>query len=232
MCGSAMDQNEAKLLAARAALEYLPKQGVIGLGSGSTAKLFIDGVGELVKQGRALTGVATSSFSRTQAESLGIPLLGDAEPWPIEVCVDGADQVSPKLDLIKGGGGCHTREKIVNAAAKFNIIIVDESKMVESLGDGFPVPVEVFRFGHLNAVAKLAKYGKPVLRLVRGEPFITDEGAYIYDLHTGAIANPRKLEKKLRRIPGVVDTGLFLKRADLVLVAGPNGVRKVERAQD
>src|SRR5688572_23250929 len=104
-----MDPNEAKRLAARAALEMLPESGVIGLGSGSTAKLFIDGVGELVTKGRKLVGVPTSEQGRAQAVSLGIPLLDDTGPWAIDVCVDGADEVSSALDLIKGGGGCQTR---------------------------------------------------------------------------------------------------------------------------
>src|SRR5688500_12681845 len=109
-----MDANEAKRVAARAALEMLPETGVIGLGSGSTAKLFIDGVGELVAKGRKLVGVPTSQQSRAQAAALGIPLLDDAGPWAIDLCVDGADEVSSALDVIKGGGGCQTREKVVN----------------------------------------------------------------------------------------------------------------------
>src|SRR3954467_8120252 len=107
-----MNRDEAKRLAARAALDLLPEEGIVGLGSGSTAQLFIDGVGELVKAGRKLQGVPTSEASRAHAERLGIPLLGDQGPWAIDVCVDGADEVSEQLDLIKGGGGCHTREKI------------------------------------------------------------------------------------------------------------------------
>ncbi len=224
-----MDQNEAKALVARTALEYLPEQGVIGLGSGSTAKIFIDGVAELVRQGRNLIGVPTSSASRAQAEFLGIPLLTEEGPWRIEVCVDGADQVCPKLDLIKGGGGFHTREKVVNAAAKKNVIIVDESKLVDKLGMGFPVPVEVLSFGHHNTAAALNHFGKARLRLLGDMPFKTDEGRYIYDVDCGPIDSPRKLDRALHAVPGVVETGLFVARADVVLVAGPNGVRKIER---
>ncbi len=225
-----MDQNEAKALVARTALEYLPEHGVIGLGSGSTAKLFIDGVAALVKQGHNLIGVPTSSASRTQAEFLGIPLLTEEGPWRIEVCVDGADQVSPALDLIKGGGGFHTREKVVNAAAKKNVVIVDESKLVEKLGDGFPVPVEVLSFGHHNTAAALNQFGQANLRLVGGKPFKTDEGSYIYDIESGPIDDPRELDRALRAVPGVVETGLFVNRADVILVGGPQGVRVIERA--
>lgn len=224
-----MDQNEAKALVARTALEYLPEQGVIGLGSGSTAKLFIDGVAELVRQGRNLIGVPTSSVSRRQAEFLGIPLLTQQGPWPIEVCVDGADQVSPELDLIKGGGGFHTREKVVNAAAKKNVIIVDESKLVQKLGTGFSVPVEVLSFGHHNTAAALDRFGRARMRLVGGAPFKTDEGSYVYDVDCGPIDDPGQLDRALRSVPGVVETGLFVGRADVVLVAGESGVRKIER---
>src|SRR5262245_27261743 len=125
---------EAKRQAAREALRYLPERGVVGLGSGSTAELFIEEVGQLVAAGRSLYGVPTSEAGRRQAAALRIPLLPDTGPWPIDVCVDGADEVSDDLDLIKGGGGCHSREKIVNDAARTNIIIVDESKLSHKLG--------------------------------------------------------------------------------------------------
>jgi ribose 5-phosphate isomerase A len=224
---AAVDQNEAKRLAAQAALAYLPEHGVIGLGSGSTAKLYIDGVAELVKRGRVLIGVPTSEESRRQAQFLGIPLLTDEGPWPIEVNVDGADEVSPELDLIKGGGGYHTREKVVNAAAKRNIIVVDESKLVSRLGERFAVPVEVLSFGHHNTAVALRRFGEPKIRMRGAEPFKTDEGSYIYDVQVGPIENPSELDRALRSVPGVVETGLFVGRADLVLVAGPNGVREI-----
>jgi ribose 5-phosphate isomerase A len=128
-----MHSEDAKRAAARAALAHLPEAGVIGLGSGSTASLFIQEVAELVKQGRQLIGVPTSEESRTMATRLGIELLDDLGPWSIEVTVDGADEVSRELDLIKGGGGCHTREKIVNQASRANIIVVDQSRLSERL---------------------------------------------------------------------------------------------------
>lgn len=224
-----MDQNEAKRLVAQAALEFLPDSGVIGLGSGSTAKLFIQGVGALVRQGRKLVGVPTSLESRQLAEELGIPLLADEGPWSVEVCVDGADEVAPNLDIIKGGGGMHTREKVVNDAAKKNVIVVDESKLVPQLGTKFAVPVEVLNFGRANTQARLAAFGKVTLRLTaQGVPYRTDEGRFIYDVHAGPIANPLGLDTQLRAIPGVVETGLFLGRAHVVLVAGAAGVRRLE----
>src|ERR1700729_3244757 len=136
-------QDEAKREAARAALAELPEAGVVGLGSGSTAKLFIDAVGALVKAGRKLRGVPTSEGSRRQAEALGIPLLPDDAPWAIDVTVDGADEVSDALDLIKGGGAAHTREKIVNYASAKNVIVVDESKLSPKLGTRFGPPTHV-----------------------------------------------------------------------------------------
>lgn len=224
-----MNRDEAKRLAARAALELLPEEGIIGLGSGSTAQLFIDGVGELVKQGRRLRGVPTSEASRTQALRLNIELLDDTGPWTIDVCVDGADEVSAKLDLIKGGGGCHTREKIVNQWAKKNVIVVDDSKLSAHLGEKWAVPVEVLTFGHRATAGALSAFGRVEVRLKNGAPWMTDAGNFIYDLHAGVLEEPGTLDARLRAIPGVVDTGLFLGRADLVLVAGEAGLQRLER---
>ena len=135
--------DDIKRRAARAALAELPHDGVIGIGTGSTARLFIDALGELVASGRRYTCVPTSQASRTQAQELGIPLLSDDGPWDIAVTIDGADEVSDALDLIKGGGGAHTREKIVNYSSARNVIIVDASKLSRRLGEQWPVPVEV-----------------------------------------------------------------------------------------
>jgi ribose 5-phosphate isomerase A len=222
-----MDQNEAKLLAARAALELLPAQGVIGLGSGSTAKLFIDAVGERVRGGARLVGVATSEASRTQAEALGIPLLDDDGPWEIDVCVDGADEVSAALDLIKGGGGCQTREKIVNYAARVNVINVDDSKLSPFLGERWPVPVEVLAFAHRVTARALQRFGRVEQRQKQGSPWRTDSGNYIYDVHCGPIREPRALDAALHAVPGVVETGLFCGRAQRVIVAGSSGIREL-----
>lgn len=222
--------DDAKRLAAEAALNLLPERGVIGLGTGSTARLFIDGVGRLVKQGRALTGVVTSEESRRQAEALGIPLLPDTGPWLIDVCVDGADEVSSTLDLIKGAGGAHTREKVVNHASRTNVIIVDESKLSAHLGERRAVPVEVLRFGSLATTEHLAALGEVQLRATAdGQPFITDAGNFIIDLRLGVIRDPANLDVRLRGLPGVVETGLFVGRADQVIVAGATGVRVLTR---
>jgi ribose 5-phosphate isomerase A len=225
------DPDEAKRRAALAALEFLPEHGVVGLGTGSTAKLFIDGVGELVKKGRKLVGVPTSEQSRIQAQALGIALLDDAGPWQIDVCVDGADEVSAALDLIKGGGGAHAREKIVNNASKLNVIVVDESKLSQRLGERWAVPIEVLAFGERSTAAALARFGEVKQRLKDGVPWRTDANNFIYDVAAGPLDAPDRLDHELRAIPGVVETGLFCDRADVVLVAGAGGVRELRRSR-
>jgi ribose 5-phosphate isomerase A len=225
-----MSSDEMKRQAARAALAHLPETAILGLGTGSTTRWFIEAVGELVAQGRRFSAVPTSRASRSLAERCGIPLLDDAGPWRIDVCVDGADEVSRELDLIKGGGGAHTREKIVNYAARLNVIIVDESKLVEHLGAKWAVPVEVLPFGVQTTLQALRALGEPTIRASNGKEFLTDSGNYIVDLATGAIADPSRLDRLIRTLPGVVETGLFIRRADIVVVAGAGGVRELRRA--
>ncbi len=229
----AISQDEAKRLAARAVIDDLPPADaapvVLGLGSGSTAKLFVDEVGARVKAGAKYRGVPTSQGTRAQAEALGIPLLGDEEPWDVIVCVDGADEVDEHLNLIKGGGGCLTREKIVNHAAKRNLIVVDESKLSKRLGEKWPVPVEVLRFGAKETLRRLGELGTVTVRAKNGAPFVTDAGGYIYDVKVPPIDDPHALDRSIRSIPGVVETGLFLDRADVVVIAGASGVIRKSR---
>jgi len=221
------DLDHAKRAAARAALAELPERGVIGLGTGSTARFFIEEVGALVRGGRDLRGVPTSEASRVQAEALGIPLLGEEGPWDVDVTVDGADEVDPAFQLVKGGGGAHLREKVVNFASRRNVIVVDETKLSRHLGEKWPLPVEVVRFGHGQTATKLGAIGRPTLRLKYGAPFVTDSGNYIYDLSCGPLTDPAETDRAISAIPGVVVTGLFLGRADVVIVAGASGARKL-----
>jgi ribose 5-phosphate isomerase A len=218
--------DDIKRKAARAALAELPPDGVIGIGTGSTARLFIDALGELVAAGRRYLCVPTSEASRTQARELGIPLLPDDGPWDIAVTVDGADELDNALDLIKGGGGAHTREKIVNFSSRKNVIIVDASKCSRRLGEKWAVPVEVLPFAHLATRSHLARLGAAALRIRDGAAFRTDAGNLIYDVACGPIADPPALDAALHAIPGVVETGLFIGRADVVLIAGDAGVER------
>lgn len=220
---------DAKKAAARAALRFVPESGIVGLGTGSTAKHFIDGIGELVRQGRKLSAVPTSEQSRAQAEALGIPLEPVDGPWDIAVCVDGADEVSDELDLIKGGGGAHTREKIVNHASLLNVIVVDETKLSRHLGEKWAVPVEVLAFAHEATARALAVLGEVSLRKRDGAAWRTDSGNYIYDIRIGIIEDPWVFDVELHSVPGVVETGLFCGRADIVLVAGAAGLRELRR---
>jgi ribose 5-phosphate isomerase A len=224
-----MSDDEAKKRAALAALDLLPEAGVLGLGTGSTTRFFIEAVGQLVREGRRFSCVPTSLQSRALASECGIPLLDDSGPWTIDLCVDGADEVSDALDLIKGGGAAHTREKIVNFAAKKNAIIVDASKLSARLGEKRAVPIEVLTFAHLTTRQALSRLGEPTLRLRAGVPVITDSGNYIYDLAVLPIDAPIELDRELRAVPGVVETGLFCGRADWVIVAEAQGIRKLSR---
>jgi ribose 5-phosphate isomerase A len=224
-----MSDDKAKQRAAHAALDLLPESGVIGLGTGSTTRFFIEGVAELIRAGRSFTGVPTSQQSRALATQCGIPLLDDAGPWEIDLCVDGADEVSDALDLIKGGGAAHTREKIVNFSAKKNVIIVDASKLSARLGEKRAIPVEVLVFGHLTTRHALERFGQPALRLRGSTPVLTDSGNYIYDVAVAPLSDPAAVDRAFRQVPGVVETGLFCGRADWVIVAEAQGIRQLSR---
>lgn len=221
-------QTGLKQHAALAAIRMLPERGMIGLGTGSTAEFFIERLASLIHQeGREFVGVPTSERSRALAQSLGIPLLDEHGPWAIDVTVDGADEVSCTLDVIKGGGACHLREKIINDSSRMNIIIVDESKLSQHLGTRCAVPIEVVRFGHGAVANRLRHFGEVSLRHHAGQPVTTDSGHLIYDLSTGEIPDPRGLDIELLQIPGVVETGLFVGRASVVIVAGGDGTREL-----
>lgn len=221
-----------KRAVALAALEELPEEGIIGLGSGATAGIFLEVLRDAIASGRQFVGVPTSEETRARATALGIPLLADDGPWSIATTVDGADEVSPSLDLIKGRGGAHTREKIVSAASAMTVIIVDDSKLSPRLGEQRPIPIEVLAFAHNATSARLLTFGRPVRRRRRGAPDLTPAGNYIYDLEVAPIEDPRALEAELLAIPGVVETGLFVARADVVLIGSSRGVeRRVRRTE-
>ncbi len=215
-----------KRKAAEAALAYVKPGMVLGLGTGSTARFFLEGVARLVREGVDLKGVPTSFATADVAKELGIPLTSLEERPSVDLCVDGADEVDPKLDLIKGLGGALFREKIVAATSKRFIVIVDESKLVPRLGTKAPVPVEVHPFGWKTAAAALEGLGATVeLRRRDSETVRTDNGNNLLDAQFGPIKAPSKLAARIAAIPGVVGHGLFLGMADAVLVASEKGVR-------
>jgi ribose 5-phosphate isomerase A len=223
--------------AAERALAFLEDGMKLGLGTGSTAAKFVDLVGARVKEGLKLTCVPTSEATRAQAERLGIRLATLDETPELDLTVDGADELDGKLRLIKGGGGALLREKIVAMASRRMVVIADASKRVDTLGR-FPLPVEVVPFG-LEATRRMLERlaaeagcrGDIRLRLGgSGQPFVTDGGNHLLDCAFGRIGEPEALDQVLKRIPGVVENGLFLGIAGTAIVAGPAGVEVLERA--
>jgi ribose 5-phosphate isomerase A len=216
---------ELKRQAAEAAITHVRDGMVVGLGTGSTARYVVLALGERVKAGLTIKGVPTSRDTAELARQSGIPLLETEDSWAIDVDIDGADQVDPQLNLIKGGGGALLKEKIVATAARQVIIVVDHTKLVPALGNSFPLPVEVIPFGWGSTARQIDELGmKPVLRERNGQIFRTEAGHYILDLHIGRIENPAELETRLNLIPGVVETGLFVGRTDILMVGTPQGV--------
>lgn len=218
------DRDGSKLLAAQRALELVEDGMNLGLGSGSTARLFIKEVGKKVQAGLKIRAIASSTTSETLAQSFGIPIC-DFNACPrLDLAVDGADEVGPGLALIKGGGGSLLREKIVASGSARFVIVADAPKLVDQLGR-FPLPVEVIRMAVPLVTRKLADLGLPAtVRTKDGQQFITDEGNLILDCAGGPIEDPERLAASIRAIVGVVEHGLFLGMADLAIVSSPDGV--------
>jgi len=231
-----VSQDELKRRAADRAVELVEPGMKLGLGTGSTARYVLEGLARRRDGGEldGIVGVPTSSDTRDYARELGIPLATlDDEPH-LDLTLDGADEVDPRLDLIKGLGGALLWEKIVAAATDRLVIVVDDSKEVERLGTRSPLPVEVIPFGWRTLLDPLRAMGaEPVLReRVAGEPFITDGGHYILDCQfPGGIGDPEGVESRLHSMPAVVETGLFLGMADTVVVAGAAGTRVLRRGE-
>ena len=227
-----MDSDRRKREAAEKALEFVRPGMRLGLGTGSTARHFVELLSERVRQGLDIIGVPTSAETERQAKSLGVPLATLEDHPELDLTVDGADEVDGDLALIKGGGGALLREKIVAAASKTMIVIADESKVVPVLGR-FPLPVEVVRFGMRatrRAIERCAPTGKCAVRQKDGHAFVTDEGHCIIDVAMRRIEHPGEIADCLSRLPGVVEHGLFIGMADLAIIAGVQGVRILERA--
>ncbi len=222
--GSADDLKRA---AAAASLRYVKEGMVLGLGTGSTARYVLEGLARrIAEEGLVVSGVPTSLATAEAAKLLGIPLTSLEEHPVLDLAIDGADEVDPRLDLIKGLGGALFREKIVASAARKFIVVVDASKLVPRLGTKSPVPVEVHQFGWRSTESQLKALGAEVtLRTRDGMTFHTDNDNHILDARFGPIRSPAKLAASLDAIPGVVGHGLFLKMADVVLAASEKGVR-------
>ncbi|HET7847844.1 MAG TPA: ribose-5-phosphate isomerase RpiA [Pseudolabrys sp.] len=229
-----MSPDEQKRAAASRAVDFVAPGMRLGLGTGSTARHFVELIGERVRAGLDIVGVPTSEATRADAERAGIPLTTLDETPALDLTVDGADEIGPDLILIKGGGGALLREKIVAAASARMVVIADESKLVQALGR-FPLPVEVTPFGFgatLRAVeTACGAAAKSALRRGKdGHPFVTDGGHWIIDVALGRIDEPKALAQRLAGIPGVMEHGLFIGLARTAVVAGPAGVRVLERS--
>jgi ribose 5-phosphate isomerase A len=214
-------RDKEKQMAARAAVELVRAGQIVGLGSGSTAAHAVRFLAERVRSGLRIVGVPTSKKTKELAEQLGIPLTTLDEHSRIDIDIDGADEIDPQLNLIKGGGGAFLREKIIASVSRRFVVIADSAKQVECLGK-FPLPVEVIPFAQslikpqieaLGAQVKLREYAY-------GNPYVTDEGHHILDCTFGEISDPPRLADNLRRIPGVVEHGLFIGMAEMAVIGG------------
>ena len=225
-----MANDREKEAAARASLQFVKDGQVVGLGTGSTAAYFIKLLGEKVKNGLRVRGIPTSDRSEELARSLGIPLITLDDCQEIDVTVDGADEVDPELRLIKGGGGAALREKIVASATKNLVIVADASKQVARLGK-FPLPVEVIRFAQALVVKRIEALGAEVelRKNADGSPYVTDENNHILDCRFGEIGDPDRLAQQLSEMPGVVEHGLFIGMASVVLFARGSEIVELKR---
>jgi ribose 5-phosphate isomerase A len=224
-----------KRAAAEAAVQLVRDGMVVGLGTGSTATFAVEALARRHREGLRFVGIPTSERTAAQAKAANIPLTSFAEHRQIDLTIDGADEVERgTLNLIKGLGGALLHEKIVAAASRRLAIVVDGPKLVDRLGARAPVPVEVVAFGLEATQAALESIGASVRlrQSATGEPFSTDSGNRILDCSFGPIADPARLEERIRRVVGVVESGLFIGRANVVFVAETNGVRRLESTRD
>lgn len=220
------DLESLKKIAAEESLRLVEDGMVLGLGTGSTVRYFLEGLSQMVRNGLRVTGVPTSKSTAKLARDLGIS-VDEQFVGTIDLDIDGADEIDGKGNLIKGGGGALLREKLVAFNSRKVCIIADQYKFKEQgLGD-FGVPVEVFPYMHLNTKRNIEKIGAECTVRKNGE-FVTDNGNLVLDCKFGIIENPNELEAKLRRIPGVAEVGIFTELCDLVILGGPDGIRTIK----
>jgi ribose 5-phosphate isomerase A len=232
-----MNADAQKRAAAARAVEFVTSGMRLGLGTGSTAKHFVELIGERVRAGLDIIAVPTSEATHADAQRCGIPLTTLDETPALDLTVDGADEIGPDLSLIKGGGGALLREKIVAAASARMLVIADASKWVAQLGQ-YPLPIEIAPFGFEAtrraveaAISVIQPCGPLTLRTAKnGHPFVTDGGHWIIDAALSRIDDPKALAQKLSAVPGVMEHGLFVDMAATVIIGESDGIRVVERS--
>jgi ribose 5-phosphate isomerase A len=226
-----LEREDLKKQAGEKAVEYIDDGMIVGLGTGSTVEYTIRKLGKLVRDGLKIKGIPTSVHTQRIAKKEKIPLTTLEENPAIDLTIDGADEVDPDLNLIKGGGGALVREKIIAFNSKKVIIVIDDSKIVKALGIDFPLPVEVVKFGWTSTKKTLEKIGCNVelRRVMENEPYITDNSNYILDCEFDRITEPAKLEIDINNIPGVVENGLFIDLANQVIVGGKQGILTLDK---
>ena len=226
-----MEREELKKLAGEEAVKYIKDEMIVGLGTGSTVEYTLRKLGKKVGEGLNIQGIPTSIHTKRIANEENIPLTTLEENPEIDLTIDGADEVDSYLNLIKGGGGALTREKIIAFNSKKVIIVIDDSKVVKALGIDFPLPVEVIKFGWTSTKKTLEKFGCEVKirEIMENEPYITDNGNYILDCEFERIEDPEQLDTDLNLIPGVVETGLFIGLVDEVIVGSKQGVMTLDK---
>ncbi|TFB24449.1 ribose-5-phosphate isomerase RpiA [Filobacillus milosensis] len=219
-----------KKAAGEKAAEYIQDGMVIGLGSGSTMYWMLKALGQKVREGLSIQGIPSSIKTENWAREFGIPLTNFEKVNRLDLAIDGADEVDPHFNLIKGGGGSLLREKIVDQAADHFIVVVDDSKLVDELG-AFPLPVEVVSFGWQLVKYRIEQLGcQAELRKRNGEVFVTNNQNYILDCQFNVIKKPEELHHKLKQMLGVVETGLFFNMTDRVIIGKDNEVKIQERS--
>ncbi len=232
--GELLKTEELKKLAGEKAAEQVKNDMIVGLGTGSTVEYTLRKLGERIKnENLKIKGIPTSIHTKRIAKEENIPLTTLEENPEIDITIDGADEVDSYLNLIKGGGGALTREKIIAYHSKKEVIVVDDSKVVKALGIDFDLPIEVVKFAWPSTKKALEKFGCDIKfrEIMENEPFITDNGNYILDCEFERIEDPEELEKDINNIPGVVENGLFVNLVDEVIVGGKQGIVTLDKEE-